>query len=102
MVAAIGRAIEPAAGAVRWWVNAPRRTARLPERGVECRRILRIECQIDRAGVFVVEEDFLPGFSAVSRAKDAALPVWAVRMAERRDVNDVRVMRIHKNASNLP
>ena len=44
----------------------------LPERGVERARVVRIDREIDGAGLVVAEEHLLPGRSAVARAIDAA------------------------------
>src|SRR5205823_5556406 len=57
--------------------------------------------EVDRAGVLVGPEDFLPRRAAVARAEHAALRVRAVRMAERCGVDDVRVGRMHDHAADL-
>src|SRR5438067_5098093 len=91
--AAIVRAIETAAGAaVR---KRPRHATSLPERSENDIRILRIECDVDPAGVFIFIENLLPGLPAVNGAKDAALGIWTVRMAKRGDENAVRILGIY-------
>src|SRR5262249_59440532 len=57
---------------------------------------------IDRAGVIVLEEDLLPGRAAVRGAKDAALRVRTVYVAQRRDEDDIRVARINDQGADLP
>ena len=43
-------------------------------------------------------EDFLPGVAPIGGTKDPALLVVAVRMSERRDINDVGIGGVHANA----
>ena len=101
-VAAVDRAVEPAARPVRGRVGVPGRPPRLPERGQDRLRVRGIEGEIDRAGVLVLEEDARPGPASVLRAEDSALRIGAVAVAERRDVHEVRVARIHDDAPDLP
>src|SRR5215469_14396934 len=63
--AAIGGFIKTAAITARGCVNAPRRAARLPQRGVNDVRISRIEAQIDGARVVILAKDLLPMHAAV-------------------------------------
>ena len=91
--AAVGRFVEPAARPVRRRIDAPRRTARVPQRRVDGLRRRRIEGEIDRADVVALEQHLLPGRAAVARAIDAAIRVGAVDMTERGDEDDVGVLR---------
>ena len=52
---------------------------------------MRIESNVDAAGIFVFVQNFFPGLAAVGRAEDSALRVRTVRMPERRHKNDVRI-----------
>ena len=67
VIAAVRRFEKTAAGTIRRRIDAPRRAARLPERGVENIRIARLEGEVDRAGVVVVvaREHALPRRSAI-------------------------------------
>src|SRR6266849_9834337 len=102
MIASITRAIKPAARSVGRGVDAPRRPSRLPQRDKNRFRISRFECQIDRAGVFVVKENFLPALSTIFRTEDAALLVRPVSMTQRRHKNLIRIARVHDDPPNLP
>src|SRR5712664_2848060 len=102
MIAPVIGAIEAAARPVRRRVNAPRWPAGLPQRGKNRLRIPRFESQIDRSGVFVVKENFLPALSTIFRTKETSLLVRPVRMTQRRGENPVRVARVHKDPPDLP
>ena len=88
-IAAVGRleqaTARPAAD------QAPGASSRLPERGVQHARVVRVQAQVVRAGVLAPEQDVLPGLPAVFGAVDAALSVRTVGMAEGGDVHQVRV-----------
>src|SRR5439155_8910166 len=75
--------------------------ARLPKRGEDDVRVVRIEYDFNAAGVFVFAQDFRPVFAAVSRAKNSALLIWTERMPKRRDQNNVCVSRIDNQRANL-
>ena len=64
----------------------------LPERSKDDVGIVRIENDIDAAGVFVFVENFLEGLSAVGRAKDAALFVRTVRVPSDSDSQSLRAL----------
>src|SRR5581483_228265 len=101
VVAAVGRLEDPAAGTVGGRVHAPRRTPRVPERRVDRARVRRIDREIDRADVVALEEHFLPRRAAVLRTEDAAIRIRAVRVAERCDVDEVRVARVNEDARDV-
>ena len=63
---------------------------------------MRIENNIDAAGVFVFGQNFRPGFAAVTRAKDAALLIRAERVPQRRYHNYVLISRIDNQRADLP
>ncbi len=100
--AAVGRLEDAAARAVRRRVDAPRRTPRVPERGVHDLRVLRVELQVDRADVLVLVEHLLPRGAAVAGAEDAAVGVRAVDVAERGDEHHVRVLGVHDHPPDVP
>src|SRR6266581_9728758 len=102
MISAIGRTIQPAARPIRRRVYAPGWSAGLPQRGVNRLRVSWLERNVNRAGVLVMEENFLPVRPAVFGAKDAALLVRAIRVSQHRHKNSVRIARINDNSSNLP
>src|SRR6185436_18727188 len=102
-VAAVERLEQPAPRTVRRRIDAPRRAARLPQRGIQHLRISRLEGDVDGAGirVSVAAENALPRVPAVARAKEPALGVRAVRVSERRDVNEIRIGRMDADAREL-
>src|SRR6267154_245675 len=102
MIAAIRRAIQPAARSIRRWVNAPRRPSRLPKRSKNRLRIPRLEGQINPARVFIMKQYFLPAFSAVFRTENAPFRIWPVRMPQGRHKNFVGIARIYEDSSDLP
>ena len=74
---------------------------RLPEHGVHDVGVRGIEGDVDAAGVLVLVEHLLEGLAAVGGAEEAALRVGAVRMAQHRDEQAVRVARIDDDLRNL-
>src|SRR5450432_2049933 len=90
-ISTVGRTVESAP-----WSAArkkPGLPARLPERREKCIRIVRIENDLDAAGVFVFAQNFCPGFATVGRAKNSALLIWTERVPERCHKSDVRIFR---------
>src|SRR5581483_853628 len=100
-VAAVGGFVYAAAGAVRRWIHVPGRPPGLPQRGEQRACIVGREDDVDRARVRIRPEDLLPVRAAVARAEYAALRVGSVRMAERGDVDEVRVARIDEDLADL-
>ena len=96
---AVGRFIKPAARAAA--VQAPRRAIHLPQRGKKRAGIVRIENHVDRAGLVVLEKHLLPGRAAIAGAEDSPFLVLAVRMAQRRHKNHVRVPRIDNHRADV-
>src|SRR5262245_2932265 len=72
-----------------------------PRRRINDARIVRVESQFERADFVVDEENLFPGEAAVTAAKDAALLVGAVQVAQRRDVEEVWILRMHADARNV-
>src|SRR5438874_10036570 len=107
---AVARQVGPARAAVGRAVQAAPRTAArevpwqpscLPERGIDDARVVRIEADIDRAGLLVLVEDLAPGLAAVGAAEHAALGVGAEGMAEGRDQNDIGILRVDDQGADL-
>ena len=63
---------------------------------------MRIECDVDPAGVFIFIENLLPGLPAVNGAKDAALGIWTIRMAKRRNQHAVGIFWIDDQLADRP
>src|SRR5579859_4374171 len=101
MVSAVSRTIQPAARAARRGINAPGRSARLPQRGKYGCRIPRLECEVNRAGVLIMEQHFLPVSASIFRTKDAALLVRSISVTQCGHEDAVCVMRIHQDPSDL-
>ncbi len=99
--AAVGGFEEAAVGAGEGAV-LPGCLLRLPEDGVDGLGIARVEGEVDGAGAFVLVEHLLPGLAAIGGAKDAALGVGAVGVAEYGDEEAVGVARIDEDGGDLP
>ena len=98
--AAVGGLEDPAVRALPRAV-LPRTLPLLPHRRVDDVRVRGIDVDVLAAGVLVLEQHALEGAAAVGRAKDAALLIRPVRMAERRDEQPVRVPRVDRELGNL-
>src|SRR5579871_1424138 len=99
-IAAIGGLVEATVRTAESSV-LPGALPRLPENSIDVLRIVRIEGQVDGAGMLVLVEDFLPGLAAVRRAEDTALRVRAVGMPEHGDEESVWVPRIDQDRGDL-
>ena len=97
VLAAVGRLPQAAARAAA--VEAPRRAPALVRRGVEHVRVRRVHHDIGEAGVVVDEVRVRPGLAAVGRLEQAALGVRPEQVAERGDVDDVRILRVDDDAA---
>ena len=98
--AAVARFIQAAARAVGWRIDAPRRPPRLPQ-GCEDRPRVASECQRDRAGVGIPVQHLPPAPAPVRALEHTALGIRRVAVSERRDVDDVRVLRVHQHRADL-
>src|ERR1051326_9139868 len=67
----------------------PRLPAGLPKRGKNDVRVMRIENDVDAAGVFIFAQNFRPGFSAIRGAINAALLVWTKGVTDSGDQYNV-------------
>ena len=54
--------------------------------------------EVDDAGLFVLEEDLLPGLATVLAAVDTAVLARPERVADRRYVDQVRIRRMDADA----
>ncbi len=88
-ITAVGRFEQAAAGAAARHLVLD--AIGLPQRRVDHVGILRIDREIDRAGLVVAEEGLLPGLAAVDTLEDAAFGAGCAVLAERCDEDDVRV-----------
>src|SRR6266545_4920840 len=82
-------------------LERPGLAVHLPEAGVEDPRIVRIHAEVGGSGLVADEEDFLPGPAAVSRAKDSAVGIASPDVAERGNVDEVRIFRMDAHARDL-
>jgi hypothetical protein len=98
-VAAVGGLIQAAAGHVGGGVDVPGRAARGPERDVKGARVVRIEADVDGAGVGAAIEDFGPVRAAVGGAVEAAVGAGDVDAAEGGDVDAVGIGGIDGDAA---
>src|SRR6185437_9069610 len=99
--AAIHRLEQSAAGAVVRVARGPWRPARGPHVGIDDLRIGGIEGEIDSAGVLILIQNFRPALTTVGRAKDSALGVGAVRVAEHGGEYAVGIVRINDYGCDL-
>ena len=83
----------PAAGA------APGVNLDLPHAGKKDSRIVGIHSHVRAARVFVDEKHFVPRFSAVAAAEDAALWLRSVGVAQRAREHDVWIARVDLHAA---
>jgi hypothetical protein len=74
---------------------------RLPDRRVENVGIDRIERDVVRARALAPEEHVLPMASAIARAEDPPLLGRAPRVAQCRDIHEIRIPRMHDDASDV-
>src|SRR5690606_14656445 len=98
-VAAVEGAEDLAALAARRHVV--RTAARLPGTGVEDARVRRVHRDLVNPGIFADEEDALPGLAAVGRAVQPAVRIGTEDVAERRDVDDVRVRGVDRDLADV-
>ena len=99
-VAPVGGAPQPAARAAA--VQVPEAAPRRPAAGVQDARVERVHGQVHGAGVGAAVQHLLPGLSAVARAVHAALGVGAEGVAQGSHVDQVRVLRVHADAADVP
>ena len=78
-----------------------RRAATLPAGGEHDVRILGMNGHIDHAGLVAHELHQLPRRAAVGGLVQATLRIRAPRRTERRHVHDVRVGRVHRDATDV-
>ena len=64
-------------------LSAPRMNFQRPDAGEKDARIVRIHGDVRTATVLVREQHALPGFAAVSGAKDAAIRLRSIRVTKR-------------------
>ena len=63
---------------------------------------MRVHDEIARPGHLAAEEHLLPGCAAVFRAVDAAFLVRPVRVAERRDIDEIGIARMDADFGDVP
>src|SRR4029453_2746906 len=83
-------------------VNEPRRSARIPQAGVDDLGVARIDDDVDGADAVVRVEDLLPCLAAVLRSIDAAIGMGTVEVTKRGDEHHVGVARVHGDTPDLP
>src|SRR5262249_27345633 len=98
-VAAVGGFVETTAAPAA--LEAPRRPPGLPETREQDSRVHRIHREVHGAGAVVHEQDVLPGRAAVTRAKHSTIMGRREGVAERGDIDEVRVLRMDANLSDL-
>ena len=55
---------------------------------------MRIECDVDPAGVFIFIKNLFPGFATIKRTENAALSIWTIGVPKRGDQNAVRILGV--------
>src|SRR6185369_16705737 len=97
--AAVNCFVEPAARTAA--VEAPGNSSPLISRGVKSSGTLRIDCDIDYAGVFVDKQRLRPRLAAIGCLVDSAFAIWPPQVADYRDVNDVWIARVDNDPANM-
>ena len=109
--AGVARDLRPRVPPVRRPVEAAVRPAafqrpggapRLVDGGEQHARVVRVQRQVDGAGVLAAEEHLLPVLPPVPRPIHAALLVRPKRVAQRGRVHGVRVLGVHADAGDVP
>jgi len=85
----------PAAG------EKPGLSSRLPERGENDIRIMRVEHHIDPAGIFVFRENFRPRFAAVACPENSPFRIWAKGVTKRGHEYDIWIIRMNDERADL-
>ena len=62
---------------------------------------MRVHRQIDRAGLVAAKQHLVPGLAAVRRAKDPALIVWSIGMAQRRHIDQIGILGVNAHAGDI-
>ena len=88
-------AVRSAAGEV------PEVSSHLPDGGEQHAGVVRVYCEVCRAGVLALVQDVFPVLAAVNGPEHAALEVRAEGVTERADVNDVGVGRVNPDAGDV-
>ena len=99
-VAAVGRAVQSAVRAAAG--KRPRLAPDLPHGGEHRAGVVRVDGEIDRAGVLALEQHAVPGLAAVPRPVDSPLVVRPEDVAQCRHVDEVGVVRMHADAADVP
>src|SRR5580765_7850645 len=94
---AIRGAVQPASRAAA--IHAPGSAPSLPERCEQNIGVARIESDVNRAGLGILVQDFLPSLAAVASAKDSALFIVGEGMSQSRNEGNVRILRVHDQAA---
>src|SRR5262249_11900666 len=68
---------------------------------IEDVRLLRVDCDVDEAGVLVEELDLLPGLAAVRGLVDTALLVRPPETSQGGNVDGVWVLRVNDDAADV-
>ena len=97
--AAVGRAEQPAARPAAGEI--PGLATHLPQGGVDDLRVVRVEGDVDGAGVLVAVEHLGPGLAAVGGAEHAAFGVGPEGVADGGDQHDVGIGRIDDDGADL-
>src|SRR5207237_1059773 len=63
--------------------------------------IVRVHAEVDCASVLTAGQDVLPALATITRAEDAALLIRTVRMAQRSHVDEVGVIRVDADLTNV-
>ena len=101
VIAAVRRFVDAAFARRAAADNRPRLALRAPRARIDLVGVRPIDRNRDGAGLLVDEEHLFPGLAAVLRSKDAALRAPAERIALRRRVNDVGILRIDLDLADL-
>ena len=99
VVPAIGRFVNAAARTE--FIDIPWHTVHLPHRSVDDFGIIGIGSKVGCASLVVYEKNLLPSLAPVLGTENAALFVRSVRVADRGDINQIRVLGIDQDLADL-
>ena len=63
---------------------------------------MRIECDVDPAGIFIFIKNLFPGFATIKRTENAALSIWTIGVPKRGDQNAVRILGVDNQLADRP
>src|SRR5262249_33651346 len=102
VIAAVGGLVDAAFGGRPAADDRPPPALGAPGAGIELVRIAPVDRDRDGPGLLVAEQRLLPAPPTAPGPVDAAIRAPAERVAHRRDVGEVRILRVNLQLTDLP